>query len=52
MNRKINRTEKYKYSKEKQLALGEDENTSALIKIAQEDDSNIFEFLNSHKTCE
>ena len=27
------------------MALGEDENTSALINIAQDDDSNIFELL-------
>ena len=27
------------------MALGEDENTSALINIAQEDDNNIFELL-------
>ena len=44
--------EKHKYSNEEKLALGEDENTSALINIAQEDDSNIFEFLNCHKTWE
>ena len=40
-----NRNEKHKYPNEKRLALGEDENTSALINIAQEDDSNIFELL-------
>ena len=45
MNRKINRNEKHKYSNEEKLALGENENTSALINIAQEDDSNIFELL-------
>ena len=45
MNRKISRNEKHKYSNEEKLALGEDENTSALINIAQEDDSNIFELL-------
>ena len=38
-----NRNEKHKYPNEKRLALGEDENTSALINIAQEDVSNIFE---------
>ena len=42
MNRKINRNEKYKYSNEKKLALGEDKNTSTPITIAQEDDSNIW----------
>ena len=45
MNRKINRNKKHKYSNEEKLALGENENTSALINIAQEDDSNIFELL-------
>ena len=45
MNRKISRNEKHKYSNEEKLALGEDENTSALINIAQEDDSNICELL-------
>ena len=41
MNRKISRNEKHKYSNEKNLVLGEEENTSTLINIAQEDDSNI-----------
>ena len=46
MNWKISKNdEKYKYSKKETLALGENENTSALINIAQEDDSNIFELL-------
>ena len=45
MNQKSSRNEKYKHSNEEKLALGEDENTSALIRIAQEDDSNIFELL-------
>ena len=45
MNRKISRNKKRKYSKEKKLALGEEENTSALINIAPEDDSNIFVLL-------
>ena len=45
MNQKISRNKKHKYSKEKKLALGEEENTSALINIAQEDDSNIFVLL-------
>ena len=48
MNRKISRNEKHKYSK---LALDEDKNTSALIIIAQEDDSSIFESY-CYKTCE
>ena len=47
MNRKISWNENHKYSNEEKLALGEDENTSALINIAQEDDSNIFELLKS-----
>ena len=42
MNRKISRNEKHKYSNEEKLALGEDENTSALINISQEDDRNIY----------
>ena len=45
MNRKTSRNEKYKYSNEEKLAFGENENTSALINIAQEDSSNIFELL-------
>ena len=45
MNRKIGRNEKHKYSHEEKLALGEVENTSALINIAQKDDNNIFELL-------
>ena len=44
-NRKISRNEKHKYSNKEKLAFGEDENTSALINIAQDDDSNIFELL-------
>ena len=47
MNRKISWNENHKYANEEKLALGEDENTSALINIAQEDDSNIFELLKS-----
>ena len=47
MNRKISSKEKRKYSNEEKLALGEDQNTSAVINIAQEDDSNIFELLPS-----
>ena len=45
MDRKISRNEKYKYSNEKKLVLDENENTSALINIAQENESNIFELL-------
>ena len=45
MNRKISWNEKHKYSNKEKLALGEDENSSALINIAQEDNSNIFELL-------
>ena len=45
MNRKISRNEKHKYLNEEMLALGEGENTSTLINIGQEDDSNIYELL-------
>ena len=45
MNRKISRNEKPKYSNDENLALGEDKNKSAVINIAQKDDSNIFELL-------
>ena len=45
MNRKISRNEKHKYSNEEKLALGEDENTSALMNFVHEDDSNIFKLL-------
>ena len=38
MHQKINRNEKHKYSNEEKLALVENENTSALINIALEDD--------------
>ena len=48
MNRKISRNKKHKYSNEEKLALVENENTSAIINIVQEDDSNIFQLL--HKT--
>ena len=41
MNWKTNRNGKHKYFNEDKLALGEDENTSTLMNIAQEDDSNI-----------
>ena len=42
MNQKIG---KHKYSNKEKLALGEDNNTTPLINIAQEDGSNIFELL-------
>ena len=45
MNRKIARNRKHKYSNEEKLALGEEENTTALMNIAQEDGSSIFELL-------
>ena len=45
MNQKISRNEKHKYSNEEKLALGENENTNALINIAQKNDSNIFKLL-------
>ena len=45
INWKTSRNEKQKYLNEEKLVLGENENTSALINIAQEDDSNIFELL-------
>ena len=45
MNRKVSRNGKRNYSNEEKLALGEDENTGALINIAQEDDSKSFELL-------
>ena len=45
MNRKISRNERHEYSNKENLALGEEENRRALINVAQEDDSNIFELL-------
>ena len=45
MNRKMSRNEKHKYSNKEKFALGEDENTSVLINIAQENYSNSFELL-------
>ena len=42
MNRKTSRNKKHKYLNKEKLVLGEDESTSAVINIAQEDDSNIF----------
>ena len=47
MNRKIRRNEKRKYSNEEKLALGEDQNTKAVINVAREDDSNMFSLLPS-----
>ena len=43
------RNEKHKYSNDEKLTLGEDENTSAIINIAQDNNSNIF--LNCYKIC-
>ena len=45
MNRKVSRNENLKYSIDEKLALSEDENTSAIINIAWEDDTNSFELL-------
>ena len=45
MNQTISINKKHKSSNEEKLTLGENEKTSALINIAQEDDSNIFELL-------
>ena len=45
MKQKISRNEKHKLSNEEKLVVAEKKNTCALIDIAQEDDSNIFEFL-------
>ena len=45
MNWKTSRNEKLKYLKEEKFALGEKENTSTLMNVAQEDDSNNFELL-------
>ena len=45
MNRKISIKKKNKYSTEEKLALGENENTGALINDTQENDSNIFKLL-------
>ena len=45
MNQKNSRNEKHKYSNEENLALGEDENISALMNIALEDDGNVYHFL-------
>ena len=45
MNWKTSRNEKHKYFNEEKLTLVENENTSALMNIAQQDDNNLFEFL-------
>ena len=45
MKRKTSRNEKHKYFNEEKLALGENQNTSTLMNMAQEDDGNIFELL-------
>ena len=45
MNWKTSRNGKSKYFNEEKLAIGENENTSTLMSIAQEDDSKIFELL-------
>ena len=45
MNQKTSRNEKHKHSNKEKLVLGGDKNTNALINIAEEDDSNIFELL-------
>ena len=42
MNSKTSRNENHKYFNEEKLDLGEKENTSALMNIAQQGDSNIF----------
>ena len=47
MNWKTIRNEMHKCFNKKKLALGENENTSALMNIAQEDGSNIFQLLKS-----
>ena len=47
MNQKISGNKKRKYSNEENLALCEDENTSALINIDQEDNSNILKLLHN-----
>ena len=45
MNLKISRNEKHKYWNKEKLTIIENENTSALINIGQDDDSNIFKLL-------
>ena len=45
MSRKISRNGNHKYSNEEMFALGENENTRALIIIAQENERNNFESL-------
>ena len=46
-NWKTSRNERHKYFNEEKLALGEKQNTSAVMNIAQEDNSNIRKLLNS-----
>ena len=45
MNQKTSINKKHKYSNEEKLTLGGNDNTSSLINISQEDNSNIFELL-------
>ena len=45
MNWKTSRNENRKYFNEEKLALGEKENTSAIMNISQNDESNIFKLL-------
>ena len=45
MKQKTSRNEKHKLSNEEKLVVTEKKKTCALIDIAQEDDSNILEFL-------
>ena len=45
MNQRISRNKKHKHSNKEKLALVENENTSALVNVAQEDHRNIFELL-------
>ena len=45
INCRTGRNENHKYLNEEKLALVEIENTSTLMNIAQEDDSNIFKLL-------
>ena len=45
MNPKISRNKKHKYSNEEKLATSEEEKTSTLTNIVQENDSNSFNLL-------
>ena len=47
MNWKTSRNEKHKYFNKEKLALGEKENSSALMNIAQDNDSNILKLTKS-----